>query len=80
MWRPGFQAEAGREPVPKFKLGDLVKIAEPQTGTQYTGRVLGLIEEPIGATYTIELKQTGWIGTFTESDLEPIELSSAATA
>ena len=66
--------------MPKFKLGDLVRIAEPQTGAQCTGRVLGLIEEPIGATYTVELKQTGWIGTFTESDLEPIGRSSAATA
>jgi hypothetical protein len=66
--------------VPKFKLGDLVSIAEPQTGARYTGRVLGLIEEPIGATYTVELKQNGWIGTFTESDLEPIGRSSPATA
>ena len=80
VWQLCFHAEAEREPVQKFKLGDLVTVAEPQTGVHYTGRVLGLIEESIGATYTVELKQTGWIGTFSESDLEPIGRSSAATA
>jgi hypothetical protein len=64
----------------KFKLGDLVKMAGPQPSVRYTGRVLGLIEEPTGAIYTIEMKETGWIGSFAESDLEPLDRASAAKA
>ena len=73
-------AFAGRLAVAKFKLGDLVKMAGHQPSGRYTGRVLGLIEEPTGAIYTIEVKDTGWICSFAEADLEPMDRSQAAKA
>jgi hypothetical protein len=57
-----------------FYVGDLVRISPGRHLSKYTGRILALEEPqpPLPQYYRVEMRETGLVRTFAETDLELI--------